>query len=116
MAEQQKSGQPARDQGGQGKPHESKHRSQSDQWPSYTPQAETDNEFPEDPAASQGPSFTPQGRTDNEFPDEDEEDADKPSTDTAVPPPPGTNPQNPGRSGGTGQGGTDHGGEGRIPQ
>lgn len=112
MAEHQKTGQPAWDQD----------KSQADQWPSYTPQAETDNEFPEDPAASQPPSFTPQARTDNEPSDEDEDQAKaqkragEPSAEPAIPPPPGTNPVNPGRSGGMGQGRTDFGGEGRIPQ
>lgn len=115
MTEPRKPEQPTPDQG---KPHKAHHWPHADQWPSYTPQAETDNEFPEDPAASQPPSFTPQGRTDNQFPDEEEEDedADKSSLEPAIPPPPGTIPESPGRSGGTGQGRTDFGGEGRIPK
>lgn len=126
MAHRQEEEQAARKQAGRDaaqetKPKESpQHWPHADQWPSYTPQAETDNEFPEDPAANQPPSYTPQGRTDNEFPEEDE--ADKPPSQPpegegqSVPPPPGAVLDSPGRSGGAGQGRTDFGGEGRIPK
>jgi len=102
MAHRQEEEQAARKKAGQGAVHkvspEDLHGRQPrvDEMPSHTPQERLDNEEAEERNVPSPPDYTPQGRTDNE--------------------PPGSNSGKPGRSGGTGQGRTDQGGEGRLPE
>jgi len=104
MAHRQEEEQAARKKAGQGAVHKvtpedlQGRQPRVDEMPSHTPHERPDNEVAEERNLPSPPEYTPQGRTDS-----DSE-------------PPGTTPENPDRSGGTGQGRTDQGGEGRQPK